>query len=373
MSTKKDNNIEEIDLDKLDLGNLKKAGLDLDGLKDIKIGKNTKAKNPLDIKEDLEEAFLELEEGPSQEELAKLEMINLTEDGEEIAVALQKERGLTKLPKERSEDKRRIGKGLQEFIDVKVPEKLLEGMPEGIKELMKKGKKEGRVTQDEVMSAIPNAEDDLELLDEVYTRFLTLKINIVDNLDKENLFSCNDKKDKKDKKDSISLSEISDDSIRMYLNEIGRVELIDSEEELRLGKAIKAGSMEARKKLAAANLRLVVSIAKKYMGRGLGLLDLIQEGNVGLFRAVDKFDAEKGFKFSTYATWWIRQGVTRAIADQARTIRVPVHMIETINKFTHTYRRLTQELTREPLMEELATELDMDIRKVRQIMRISQD
>ncbi len=373
MSTKKDNNIEEIDLDKLDLWNLKKAWLDLDWLKDIKIWKNTKAKNPLDIKEDLEEAFLELEEGPSQEELAKLETINLTEDWEEIAVALQKERWLTKLPKERSEDKRRIWKWLQEFIDVKVPEKLLEWMPEGIKELMKKGKKEWRVTQDEVMSAIPNAEDDLELLDEVYTRFLTLKIDIVDNLDKENLFSCNDKKDKKDKKDSISLSEISDDSIRMYLNEIWRVELIDSEEELRLWKAIKAWSMEARKKLAAANLRLVVSIAKKYMWRGLGLLDLIQEWNVWLFRAVDKFDAEKWFKFSTYATWWIRQWVTRAIADQARTIRVPVHMIETINKFTHTYRRLTQELTREPLMEELATELDMDIRKVRQIMRISQD
>ncbi|MDD2907714.1 MAG: sigma-70 family RNA polymerase sigma factor [Candidatus Gracilibacteria bacterium] len=248
---------------------------------------------------------------------------------------------------------------------------MLEGMPEEIQELMKKGKKEGNVTQDEIMSAIPNAEDDIDLLDEIYTRFLQLEIDIVDNMDKENLFSSDEKK-KKDKS-NISLSEISDDSIRMYLNEIGRVELLSSEEEIELGKQIRSGSMEARKKLAAANLRLVVSIAKKYMGRGLGLLDLIQEGNVGLFRAVDKFDSDKGFKFSTYATWWIRQGVTRAIADQARTIRVPVHMIETINKFTHTYRRLTQELTREPLMEELATELDMDIRKVRQIMRISQD
>jgi len=373
MATKKDNNIEEINLDQIDLGDLKKAWLDLDWLKDIQIWANKDLKTTTDIKEDLEEAFMELEDGPSEEELARLENIELTKDGEEIAVALQKERWLTKLPKERSEDKRRVGKWLKEFIDVKVPEELLEWMPEAIQELMKKGKKDGKVTQDEIMAAMPNAEDDIELLDEIYTRFLTLKIDIVDNLDKDNLFTCNDKKDKKDSKQSISLSEISDDSIRMYLNEIWRVELLTSEQELALWKAIKAGSMEARKELAAANLRLVVSIAKKYMWRGLGLLDLIQEWNVWLFRAVDKFDAEKWFKFSTYATWWIRQWVTRAIADQARTIRVPVHMIETINKFTHTYRRLTQELTREPLMEELATELDMDIRKVRQIMRISQD
>ncbi|PZM80041.1 RNA polymerase sigma factor RpoD [Candidatus Gracilibacteria bacterium] len=245
-------------------------------------------------------------------------------------------------------------------------------MTERVQELMKKGKKDGKITQDELISAIPNAEEDIELIDEIYSRFLQLQIEIVDNMDKENLFKADKSKEKKEKS-NISLSEISDDSIRMYLNEIGRVELLSSEEEIEIGKQIRAGSMEARKKLAAANLRLVVSIAKKYMGRGLSLLDLIQEGNVGLFRAVDKFDPDKGFKFSTYATWWIRQGVTRAIADQARTIRVPVHMIETINKFTHTYRRLTQELTREPLMEELATEMDMDIRKVRQIMRISQD
>ena len=263
-------------------------------------------------------------------------------------------------------------KDWKKFIDVEVAAQYLEDMPEEVQELMKKWKRDGHIVQDELMAAIPNAEEDIDMLDDVFKRFLALEIDIVDNLDKAKLFDKKDKK-KDDAKQSISLSEISDDSIRMYLNEIGRVELLTGEQEVDLGKKIRAWDQDARKKLAAANLRLVVSIAKKYMGRGLGLLDLIQEWNVGLFRAVDKFDPYKGFKFSTYATWWIRQWVTRAIADQARTIRVPVHMIETINKFTHTYRRLTQELTREPLMEELATELDMDIRKVRQIMRISQD
>ena len=298
--------------------------------------------------------------------------ISYTDDWEEIAYALQREKHYAKMPKERSEDKRRVWKWIQKFIDVEVPEKMLEWMPEKIQELMKKWKREWVVSQDEVIAAIPLAEEDLDLLDEIYSRFLQLNIDIVDNMDKDNLFKL-DKKDKKDKVWSVSLSEISDDSIRMYLNEIWRVELLSSEEEIEIWKQIRAWSMEARKKLAAANLRLVVSIAKKYMWRWLSLLDLIQEWNVWLFRAVDKFDPDKWFKFSTYATWWIRQWVTRAIADQARTIRVPVHMIETINRFTHTYRRLTQELTREPLMEELATEMDMDIRKVRQIMRISQD
>ena len=289
--------------------------------------------------------------------------------------ALKKDEKEMKMPVKREDDKRRLGKGLTKFIDDKVDDEFLDGMPEDVQELMKKWKKDGQVTQDEVMSALPNAEDDLDLLDEVYTRFLQLKINIVDSLSKSNLFASEKKadKDKKADKAFVSLSEISDDSIRMYLNEIGRVELLTSEEEISLWKRIRAWDQEARKKLAAANLRLVVSIAKKYMGRGLSLLDLIQEWNVGLFRAVDKFDPDKWFKFSTYATWWIRQWVTRAIADQSRTIRVPVHMVETINKFTHTYRRLTQELTREPLMEELAVELELDIKKVRQIMRISQD
>ncbi len=281
---------------------------------------------------------------------------------------------LKKMPVDRADDKRRLGKWLQKFIDIEVPKEILDGMPEDIQELMRKWKKEWKITQDEIMAALPQAEDDLDLLDEIYVRFLQLKIEIVDTLDKDNLFDVEKKDSEEDvEKVTVSLSEISDDSIRMYLNEIGRVNLLTADEEIDLGRKIKKWDQEARKKLAAANLRLVVSIAKKYMWRGLWLLDLIQEWNVGLFRAVDKFDPDKWFKFSTYATWWIRQWVTRAIADQARTIRVPVHMIETINKFTHTYRRLTQELTREPLMEELATEMDMDIRKVRQIMRISQD
>lgn len=285
---------------------------------------------------------------------------------------IKKEKGWKRMPIDRDKDKRRVWKWIKKFIDNTIAPEILEDMPEEIQDLMKKWKKDGCITHDELMKAIPNAESDLDFLDEVYTKFLQLKVEIVDSLDNKKLF----KKDKPKKNNAawaISLSEISDDSIRMYLNEIWRVDLLSAAEEITLWKQIKAWSQEARKQLAAANLRLVVSIAKKYMWRWLWLLDLIQEWNVWLFRAVDKFDPMKWFKFSTYATWWIRQWVTRAIADQARTIRVPVHMIETINKFTHTYRRLTQELTREPLMEELATELDIDIKKVRQIMRISQD
>lgn len=340
------NQIEEIDLDSLDVE------------KDDAIIESNKewwSDYDYEAEEDLFDDFLEYWED--------VELENI--------LTKKKEKWMKKIPIDRDDDKRRIWKWLQKFIDVEVDPKMLEWMPIEIQELMKKWKKEWKITQDEIMVAIPHAEDDIDLLDEIYTRFLQLKIDIVDNLDKENLFDL--EKAVKLDKSAISLSEISDDSIRMYLNEIWRVPLLTQDEEIELWKRVIAWDQEARKRLAAANLRLVVSIAKKYMWRWLWLLDLIQEWNVWLFRAVDKFDPDKWFKFSTYATWWIRQWVTRSIADQARTIRVPVHMIETINKFTHTYRRLTQELTREPLMEELATELDMDIRKVRQIMRISQD
>lgn len=343
------NHIEEVDLDSIDFED----------------SWNKSDKNR-DYDEDDSDRYEDTDEDSDSEDNDYFE----DSDIEEIK-HVKREKWLKKMPVERNEDKRRASKWLLKFIDVEVDPTILEWMPDTIQILMKKWKVDWKITQDELMTAIPNAEDDIDLLDEIYTRFLQLKIDIVDTLDKESLFDL--EKSAKEDKSAISLSEISDDSIRMYLNEIWRVHLLSQEEEVDLWKKVRNWDQDARKKLAAANLRLVVSIAKKYMWRWLWLLDLIQEWNVWLFRAVDKFDPDKWFKFSTYATWWIRQWVTRAIADQARTIRVPVHMIETINKFTHTYRRLTQELTREPLMEELATELDMDIRKVRQIMRISQD
>ena len=169
------------------------------------------------------------------------------------------------------------------------------------------------------------------------------------------------------------LDDISDDSVRLYLREIGKIPLLNAEEEMELAHRVIQGDKRAKDKMAEENMRLVVSIAKRYSGRGLDFLDLIQEGNTGLLRAVEKFDPDKGFKFSTYATWWIRQAITRAIADQARTIRIPVHMVETINKLLRTQRRMTQELNREPTIEELSKELDMEPEKIEYVMKIKQD
>ena len=169
------------------------------------------------------------------------------------------------------------------------------------------------------------------------------------------------------------LDDVSDDSVRLYLREIGKIPLLGAEEEMDLARRIVEGDKKAKDKMAEANMRLVVSIAKRYSGRGLDFLDLIQEGNTGLLRAVEKFDPDKGFKFSTYATWWIRQAITRAIADQARTIRIPVHMVETINKLLRTQRRMTQELNREPTIEELSKELDMEPEKIEYVIKIKQD
>ena len=252
---------------------------------------------------------------------------------------------------------------------------------EQIKELINRGKSRGFVTQEEIVHIIPDVEDDIAGLEYLYEQLeqnsveVRDTVDIIDFSDKKEDVSKKSAKEIKAEMSALSLDNIFNDSVQMYLREIGRVPLLTGEEEVQLSKRKEKGDVAAKQKLAEANLRLVVSIAKKYVGRSanLSLLDLIQEGNIGLFRAVEKFDYHKGYKFSTYATWWIRQAITRAIADQSRTIRIPVHMVETINKFSQITRRLVQDLGREPLPEEIASEMETEIEKVRHIMKISQD
>ncbi|HSX01927.1 MAG TPA: RNA polymerase sigma factor RpoD [Candidatus Saccharimonadia bacterium] len=239
-----------------------------------------------------------------------------------------------------------------------------------VERLIAKGKEQGYVTQQEIAGVLPEAEENLEELDELYAALLEQGIEITDQ--KDALIWDKDDEDGADSGDDY-IKDIADDSVRLYLREIGKIPLLTGEQEVALAKRIEAGDKAAKDAMAEANMRLVVSIAKKYIGRGLDLLDLIQEGNTGLLRAVEKFDYTKGYKFSTYATWWIRQAITRAIADQARTIRIPVHMVETINKLIRTQRRLVQELGREPLPEEIAAEMEMDVDKVNHILKIKQD
>jgi RNA polymerase primary sigma factor len=238
--------------------------------------------------------------------------------------------------------------------------------------LIVKGKEQGYLTPDDVLEGFPDLET--ETPEQAFRIFAVFKEMGVEVSDSEKDFE--EKEDGDDDMlmeiemmDSVSL----DDPVRMYLKEIGRVSLLTAADEVELAKAIEAGSFEAKQRLTEANLRLVVSIAKKYIGRGMSFLDLIQEGNMGLIRAVEKFDYHKGYKFSTYATWWIRQAITRAIADQARTIRIPVHMVETINKLVRVSRRLLQELGREPSDEEIAEEMGITPEKVREIIKVSQD
>ncbi len=248
-------------------------------------------------------------------------------------------------------------------------------------ELMLRGKQRGFVTEDEIIHILPDIEQDLENLENLYERLETSGVRVVGSeemlkvdTDEESTDAKKEKK-KKDRLMEMAEGDDSSDLVQMYLKEIGRVTLLTGEDEVRLAKAIEKGDLNAKQRLTEANLRLVVSIAKKYVGRShnLSLLDLIQEGNIGLFRAVEKFDFRKGFKFSTYATWWIRQAITRALADQSRTIRIPVHMVETINKYAQVTRRLVQELGREPLAEEIAAEMNMEVDKIRHIQKISQE
>lgn len=243
-----------------------------------------------------------------------------------------------------------------------------------LKELLKKGQDQGFLNQEDILAALPNAEEDIVLLDSVFSLLAEEGIEVIEQ--EEDDAPARDEPLTLERKIRILKtiqSTISTDAIRSYLHEIGKIPLLTSEEEVILAKRIEKGDQEAVQLLITANLRLVVSIAKKYAKRGLELLDLIQEGNLGLMKAVEKFDYTKGFKFSTYATWWIRQAITRAIADQARTIRIPVHMIETINKFNKVQAILTSKLGRKPTIEEIATEMDLDAEKIEEIKKIKQN
>jgi len=242
-----------------------------------------------------------------------------------------------------------------------------------VKELIEKGKSKGVLTYTEIMDMLEEIDLEPDQIEKIYDTLETLGIDVVD--EEDDPVEDSDAKDEEDDKSKEGVLEgvNVDDPVRMYLKEIGTVSLLTAEEEVDLAKRMEAGDELAKRKLAEANLRLVVSIAKRYVGRGMLFLDLIQEGNLGLMKAVEKFDYRKGYKFSTYATWWIRQAITRAIADQARTIRIPVHMVETINKLIRVSRQLLQEYGREPLPEEIAKEMDIPEEKVREILKIAQE
>lgn len=240
---------------------------------------------------------------------------------------------------------------------------------EKIEVLLRKGRTRGFVIYSEILKEFPNIEEDVMLLEDIYEKFQSAGIDVIEGRD---LLGKGD--EKYEKKIEENLDKISLDAVQIYLKEIGEIPLITASREKELAKRIEQGDEEAKNLLIKANLRLVVSIAKKYVGRSpdLTILDLIQEGNLGLFRAAEKFDWRKGYKFSTYATWWIRQAITRALADQARTIRIPVHMVETISKYKQVARRLAQDLEREPLPEEIAAEMGIDVDKIHHIKKIEQ-
>lgn len=239
--------------------------------------------------------------------------------------------------------------------------------------LLALGKKQGYITYEQLADELKGLDIDSDTLDELYNALMEAEIDVVSEDGSDDASGEEITEDVSVENLTLSKDVKINDPVRMYLKEIGRINLLTSDEEFEYAKRAEEGDEEAKRMLAESNLRLVVSIAKRYVGRGMLFLDLIQEGNIGLMKAVDKFDPTKGYKFSTYATWWIRQAITRAIADQARTIRVPVHMVETINKLARVQRQLTQDLNREPTDEEIAKKLGISIEKVREVYKISQD
>ena len=295
---------------------------------------------------------------------------NKSENKEEIKVEEKKEKKVTKTENEteKEEPKKK---------ETKQPEEKLQDISkEKVENILKKAKEKGKMTYGELAQELENTNPDQ--IDKVFDAFEDLGVDVLKNDDLDAEPDLEDLQDVEDiKLDEIDLSNIEgvsvDDPVRMYLREIGKIPLLTYDQELDLAKKILKGDEEAKQRLTESNLRLVVSIAKKYVGRGMLFLDLIQEGNMGLIKAVEKFDYTKGYKFSTYATWWIRQAITRAIADQARTIRIPVHMVETINKLIRTSRHLLQKNGREPTPEEIAKEMEISVEKVMEIQKIAQD
>ena len=305
---------------------------------------------------------------------------------EEVKKKAEKDKeNLEKMEKARKDTKRKAEKKIEELNEHKAKDKKEQHTKEKdendkikddkVNNILKKAKEQGSITYGDLAKELDDVNP--EQIDKVFDAFEALGVNLSDDLDE-------DEPDIDDLKEveNLKLDEITDtsyeginvdDPVRMYLREIGRIPLLTFDQELDLAKRILDGDEDAKKQLAESNLRLVVSIAKKYVGRGMLFLDLIQEGNMGLIKAVEKFDYTKGFKFSTYATWWIRQAITRAIADQARTIRIPVHMVETINKLIRTSRHLLQQLGREPTPEEIAEEMEIPVEKVMEIQKIAQD
>ena len=250
-----------------------------------------------------------------------------------------------------------------------------------IKQLIAKYEKKGAITFKEMVDTLEKLKLEPEEIEKIYEAFEAANIDVIEEIDEDNIEP--DVEELEEIEEEIKIDEVTnlevpdtvniDDPVRLYLKEIGKIPLLSAEEEIECAKKMMDGDERARKKLSEANLRLVVSIAKKYVGRGMLFLDLIQEGNLGLIKAVEKFDYRKGYKFSTYATWWIRQAITRAIADQARTIRIPVHMVETINKLIRTSRHLLQQLGREPSIEEIAAEMEMPVERVKEIKKVAQE
>ncbi len=323
-------------------------------------------------KEEIENEQLEIEISSPKKKTEKAPKVKK----EEKTVDKKDKKETTEKKEDKAENKKEEGKKkAKEIKKIENPKTEEEIANNKVYNILKKAKENGKITYGELASQLGDVTPDQ--IDKVFDVFEELGVDVLkdDTDDEPDIEDLEEVEEiKLDDMNATSMEGISvDDPVRMYLREIGRIPLLTFDEELDLAKRILENDEEAKQKLAESNLRLVVSIAKKYVGRGMLFLDLIQEGNMGLIKAVEKFDYTKGFKFSTYATWWIRQAITRAIADQARTIRIPVHMVETINKLIRTSRHLLQQLGREPTPEEIAKEMDMPVEKVMEIQKIAQD